>query len=636
MNRLRMIGRVLVGRPLSRQEATSEQITPVEGLSALSLDALTSVAYGPEAILIVLASAGATALHLILPITIAIVGLLVILVISYRQVIDAYPHGGGAYAVSRDNFGPQVSKLAGASLIVDYTLTVAVSIAAGVGAFTSAFPSATPYTVEICLAILLAITALNLRGLGESARAFLIPTFVFIVGLLAIIGVGLIHPLGRGAAPLGSSLVQTRGLETVSVFLVLKTFSAGCSALTGVEAIANGVPLFKEPRVVRAKRTELLLGVILAAMLLGLAVLAQKFHIQPRTNQTALSQIMGEAVGRHWAYYIVSLTITLVLALAANTSFGGLPVLTSLLSRDNYLPHLFGVRDSRLVFGNGVWTLALGSGALLVAVGGNTNSLIPLFAIGVFIGFTLAQGGLVVHWWRTRERRWVRRAAINGLGAIVTASATVIFLATKFVEGAWVVVVAVPLFIVLFNWVEAYYGRAGRELAVGDIPPPPERKSTVVVVPVTNVSRLTHHALSEALSLSSQVIAVTVVFDGEPVGLPEADVERRWREWDPGVELRVLHTDYASVVRPIVRLVDELLVADDRQVVVLIPVVIPDRLRYRLLHNQIDLLLASELRRRPEVVVARVPMRIHPSEPSEDPGDLDRPEHEQPVAPREP
>jgi hypothetical protein len=465
----------------------------------------------------------------------------------------------------------------------------------------------------MCLGILLLITALNLRGLGESARAFLVPTVVFIVGLLAIIAVGLIHPLGTAAAPPGRSLVPTHALEVVSVFLVLKAFSAGCSALTGVEAIANGVPLFKEPRVPRAKRTELLLGIILAAMLLGLAVLAKRFQVQPRANQTALSQIMGEAVGRHWAYYIVSLTITLVLALAANTSFGGLPVLTSLLSRDNYLPHLFGVRDSRLVFGNGVWTLAIGSGALLVAVGGDTNTLIPLFAIGVFIGFTLAQAGLVVHWRTTRERGWARRAAINGLGALVTASATVIFLVTKFLGGAWVVVVAVPLFIVMFNRVEAYYNRAGKELGIGVIPPLPTRRRTVVVVPVQNVSRLTEHALSEAISLGDDVIAVTVVLDGVLQGLPPVDVERQWQKWKPGVELRVLHTDYSSIVDPIMGLVDELRAEDDRQVVVLIPVVMPDRLRYRLLHNQIDLALASALHRRPDVVVARVPLAIHPT-----------------------
>ena len=616
MTGLSRIRRLVVGRDLSSREASDEEITPIEGLSALSLDALTSVAYGPEAILIVLAAAGVTAFALILPITIAIVVLLAILVTSYRQVIDAYPHGGGAYAVSRDNFGPRVSKLAGAALIVDYTLTVAVSIAAGVGEITSAFPSTSHFTVPMSLGILLLITTLNLRGLGESARAFLIPTFVFIVGLLVIIGIGLIHPLASKTPPPGTSLLPHHAVETVSLFLVLKAFSAGCSALTGVEAIANGVPLFKEPRVVRAKRTEMLLGVILAAMLLGLAELAKKFQIQPRTNQTALSQIMGEAVGRHWAYYTVSLTITLVLALAANTSFGGLPVLTSLLARDNYLPHLFGVRDSRLVFGNGVVTLALFSGLLLVAVGGNTNTLIPLFAIGVFIGFTLSQAGLVIHWRRTREPGWTRRATINGVGAAVTASATVIFLLTKFIEGAWVVVLAIPLFIVLFNRVEAYYRRAGEALGVGVIPPPPERKRTIVVVPVTNVSRLTAHALSEAISMGEEVIAVTVEFEGDPAGFSKAEVERQWQEWNPGVPLKVLHTDYASIVQPIVRMVDELRAEKDRQVVVLIPVVIPDRLRYRLLHNQVDLALASELRRRPDVVVARVPLPISAPAPT--------------------
>ncbi len=614
MSRLTRIGRGLVGPALSRQDVAAEHINPVEGLSALSLDALTSVAYGPEAILIVLAAAGASALHLILPITIAIVVLLAILVTSYRQVIDAYPHGGGAYAVSRDNFGPRVSELAGAALIVDYTLTVAVSIAAGVGQLTSAFPSTTPYTVPMCLGILLVITTLNLRGLGDSARAFLVPTMVFIFGLLAIIAVGLIHPLGLGTPKTGTSLVATHSLEVVSVLLILKAFSAGCSALTGVEAIANGVPLFKEPRVKLAKRTEVLLGTILGTMLLGLAVLANKFHIQPRSNQTVLSQIMVDSVGRHWAYYIVSLTITLVLALAANTSFGGLPILTSLLSRDNYLPHLFGVRDSRLVFGNGVWTLAIFAGILLVAVDGNTNSLIPLFAIGVFIGFTLSQAGLVVHWRRTRVPGWSRRAMINGLGAMVTGAATIIFILTKFVDGAWVVVVAIPLFILLFNRINRYYARARVELGTGVIPGKPERRHTVVVVPITNVSRLTQHALSEAISLGDEVMAVTVVFDGD-LGAQWHDVEREWEAWDPGVPLQVLHTNYASVVGPIVRMVDAELARRKCQVVVLIPVILPERLRYRLLHNQTDLVLSSRLRKRAEVIVARVPMPIRPDQP---------------------
>jgi amino acid transporter len=602
---------LLIGRPLRASEASKEQITPVEGLSALSLDALTSVAYGPEAIIVVLAVAGGGALHLVLPITVAIVVLLAILVFSYRQVIDAYPGGGGAYAVSRANLGARASLVAGASLIVDYTLTVAVSIAAGVGALTSAFPGLTSATVPLCLGFLALITLMNLRGLGEAARAFLLPTMLFIFGLLAIIAVGLIHPLALNAPRPGHSLLSTHGLQVVSLLLILKAFSSGCSALTGVEAIANGVPLFKEPRVVRAKRTELLLGVILGLMLLGLAVLARRWHIGPRSNQTVLSQIMGEAVGRHWAYYIVSLTITIVLALAANTSFGGLPILASLLARDNYLPHLFSLRGDRQVFENGIWVLAGLSAGLLIAVGGNTNELIPLFAIGVFTGFTLSQAGLVVHWWRTRPPRWTRRATINGLGAVVTALATVIFLVSKFVEGAWVVVVAVPTFVLLFTRIHAYYKRAGIELGVGVVPERPLRKATLVIVPVISVSRLTRHAICEALSLGQEVMAVYVAIDPGDEGQGAADaLEQEWAQWAPGVPLRILHTEYSSVVGPIIALIDELRQRNDKQIVVLIPVVIPDRLRYRILHNQIDRVLSAALRTRTDVVVARVAMPL--------------------------
>src|SRR6516162_9086084 len=471
---------LLVGRPLSSRGTGKDRITPIEGLSALSLDALTSVAYGPEAIIIVLAVAGAGALHLVLPITIAIVGLLAILVFSYRQVIDAYPGGGGAYAVSRANLGTNVSLVAAAALVVDYTLTVAVSIAAGVASLQSAYPGLNGATIPLCLGILLLITVLNLRGLGETARAFLLPTMVFIVGLLAVIAVGLIHPLGLNEAQPGTSQLPTTGLKAVTVLLILKAFSAGCSALTGVEAIANGVPLFREPRVVRAKRTEMLLGLILGAMLLGLAVLAKRWQIGPRSGQTVLSQIMAMAVGRGWAYYVVSITITIVLALAANTSFGGLPILASLLARDNYLPHAFAQRGDRQVFFHGIWVLAGLSAVLLIAVRGNTLTLIPLFAIGVFTGFTLSQSGLVVHWRRRRPPGWQRRAVINGTGAVITAVATLVFLFTKFTEGAWVVVIAVPLFILLFQRVHVYYQRAGNILELGQIQPRPAGRRTQV------------------------------------------------------------------------------------------------------------------------------------------------------------
>jgi amino acid transporter len=611
---------LLVGPPRSARGSGKDRITPIEGLSALSLDALTSVAYGPEAIILVLAVAGAGALHLVLPITIAIVGLLAILVCSYRQVIDAYPGGGGAYAVSRANLGTNVSLVAAAALVVDYTLTVAVSIAAGVASLQSAYPSLDGATIPLCLGILFFITILNLRGLGETARAFLLPTMVFIVGLLAVIAVGLFHPLGLHEAQVGQSQLPTTGLKAVTVLLVLKAFSAGCSALTGVEAIANGVPLFREPRPVRAKRTEMLLGLILGTMLLGLAVLARRWHIGPRSGQTVLSQIMAMAVGRSWAYYIVTITITIVLALAANTSFGGLPVLASLVSRDNYLPHLFSIRGDRQVFSTGIVVLAVFSGLLLLVVDGNTNTLIPLFAIGVFIGFTLSQTGLVVHWRKERPHGWQRRAVINGLGAVITAIATIVFLVSKFTEGAWVVVIAIPAFILLFTRVHAYYVRAGRELGIDEIPAKPIEKRTIVIVPVNRISRLTELALTEALSLGQEVIAVTVILRTGDDAVHWVDsLQHDWRQWDPGVPLRVLRTDYASVTEPIVRFIDGTREEHpDDQIVVLIPVIRPDKLRYRLLHNQIDFVLTRALRSREDVIVARVSVPLEP-EPASGP-----------------
>jgi amino acid transporter len=617
----RVVWRFLVGPPLRARDVSREQITPAEGLPALSLDALTSVAYGPEAIIAVLAVAGAGALHLVLPVTVVIVVLLAILVFSYCQVIDAYPGGGGAYAVSRANFGPRGSLLAAAALIVDYTLTVAVSIAAGVASLTSAFPSLTSETVPICLGILAVVTLLNLRGLADAARAFLLPTMLFIAGLLVIIVIGLIHPLALHAPQPGRSLLPAHAVEAVSVLLLLKAFSAGCSALTGVEAIANGVPLFKQPRVARAKQTELMLGGILGAMLLGLAVLADRWHIGPRSGQTVLSQIMATAIGRHWAYYGMSLTITVVLALAANTSFGGLPVLASLVARDDYLPRRFALRDDRQVFGSGIWLLAIISAVLLIAVDGSTLRLIPLFAIGVFTGFTLAQAGMVVHWRRSRRRGWQQRAAVNGLGAAATASATVVFLVTKFTDGAWVVVLAIPALIVLFTRIHHYYQQVGRQLGFGEIPGPPQAKPVLVVVPVAGVSRLTRHAISEALSISAHVIAVTVVTaDPDQSTLHADSVRHQWDRWNPGVPLRVLHTQYASMAGPIVAFIDKLRQQHDQQIIVLIPVVHPDHLRDRPLHNQIDLVLTRALRTRTDIILTRVTIPLQSRDGGDGPG----------------
>jgi hypothetical protein len=362
---------------------------------------------------------------------------------------------------------------------------------------------------------------------------------------------------------------------------------------------------------VQAKRTELLIGVILGLMLLGLSVLIRRFGVAPRAGDTVLSQVMGIAVGRHWAYFVVSVTITLVLALAANTSFEGLPVLTSLLARDSYLPHLFSLRGDRQVFSNGILVLGVFAGALLVAVGGNTNTLIPLFAIGVFTAFTLSQSGLVVHWRTLRPPHWRLRAAVNGLGALVTGTATLVFLFTKFTGGAWVVVVAVPSFIVLFVRIRRYYDRVGSELGIGRIPPKPHGKRTQVIVPVTSVSLATERALEEALALGDDVVALAVAVHDDEVGQGSLEALRRdWAVWDPGVPLVVLQTEYSSVVEPIVAFIDAARRGSDHQIVVLIPVIVPDRLRHRVLHNHLDVVLASALRRRTDVVVARVPMSV--------------------------
>ena len=603
--------RLLVGRPLRTSESAKERINPIEGLSALSLDALTSVAYGPEALLTVLAVGGATALNAMVPITIVIVILLAILVTSYRQVIEAYPTGGGAYAVSKANLGRNVSLLAAASLVVDYTLTVAVSIAAGVSALTSAFPALAPQAVPLCLVVLAVLTLMNLRGLGETARVFLLPTALFIFGIYLVIVLGLFHPLALSARN-STFHIPSKASQTLGILLILKAFSAGCSALTGVEAIANGVPLYKEPRVTRAKKTEMLLGLILGSMLIGLASLASHFHIFPNAHQTVLSQIMVIALGHNFAFISLSIVVTLVLALAANTSFGGLPILASLLAQDNFLPHRFALRGDRQVFSAGIWTLAFFSALLLIGVNGNTNNLIPMFAIGVFTGFTLAQTGLVIHWKQTKPNRWKFRAAINAFGATVTGISTLIFLYTKFLNGAWIVVIAVPLVILLFLRINNYYQRVDATLQADVIPSKPKSQKTTVIIPISQISKLTQYAIGEALSLGQEAIAVYVRItsptsdDSQNSKLSSKDdIAQEWMEWNPGVQLEILESDYSSIVTPLVNYIDEIRNSIDHQIVILIPVVIPDKGRYRILHNQIDLLLSAALSGRSDLIIAR-------------------------------
>ncbi|MER5662947.1 APC family permease [Streptomyces mirabilis] len=588
--------------PLRHGEGDKYHLTSVEGLAALSLDALSSVAYGPEAIVLVLIAAGTGALSATLPVTLVIAGLLAVLVVSYGQVIAVHPDGGGAYAVGKKDLGPTVSLLAAASLVVDYVLTVTVSLAAGAASLASAFPVLGSHLLAVCLIGLALLTAVNLRGVAESARVLMLPTVLFIVSILGIVLLGLAR--GHPVAFVGTAQ-PVHATEALSVLLLLKAFSSGCSALTGVEAIANGVPSFREPRVKRAQRTELMLGALLALMLIGMALLIRRDHVAPRGGVTVLAQLTAGAYGTGWPYYATNLIVTLALAFAANTSFGGLPVLMSLLAKDHRLPHLFGLRTERPVYRWGVVTLALLAAVLLIAVNADTHRMIPLFAIGVFIGFTISQIGLVRHWAGQRPHGWLRRAVLNGVGAVLTAVAGVVLLTTKFLEGAWVVVVAIPLLMLLFDRIQRYYTTVGRELGLGEVPPPVRVGDSLVIVPVGEVSRLTQHALSAARALGHEVVAVAVHADPSKVRA----LRESWDRWNPGVRLDVVDSPQRSLVEPIVDYVRR---AEEggRQIAVLIPEVEPLHRRYQILQNQRGLLLAAALRARTDVVVCVVPYRL--------------------------
>jgi amino acid transporter len=596
---------VTAGQPPSGQHPEEEQhkLTALEGLAALSLDALSSVAYGPQAILIVLATAGALALHYTLPVTLAIVLLLVVLVISYRQVIEAFPNGGGAYAVAKAHLGVKPSLIAAASLVVDYVLNAAVGVSAGVEALTSAYPNLYGDRVWICLAVLGFITAANLWGVAESARLFIAPTIVFIAAIFAVVIGGLLrtHPL-----PFPQGHVSS--VAVVGVLLLLRAFASGCSALTGVEAIANAVPEFRQPRVRRAQHTEAGLGVILGLMLIGIAVLADKFHTYPTPTTTTLAQLTLASLGHNFVFYAIQLITMVLLALAANTSFGGLPVLASLLASDNFLPHLFFLRAQRQVHQYGVIVLAVLAAALLVVSNGDTQALIPLFAIGVFVGFTLSQAGMVRHWRQQGGSGWRGRAVINGVGALFTLAALVVELVSKFTEGAWLVVIVVPLLVLMFSRIHAIYARIGRALEIGLVPAPPQPRSSLVVVPVASMSRLVREGISAALSLGDEVVAVTVCHDDAEDHAATDRLSEQWEQWHPDVSLVTLHTTKQSLGAPIVKYLRELEVqATHDQLVVLIPEVQPARPWQRILHNQRGFVLEQAIQRGTEnVVVCRL------------------------------
>ncbi|OPX14927.1 APC family permease [Gordonia sp. i37] len=558
--------------PEPSDPAEKRRLTATTGLAALSLDAMASVAYGPEAIVVVLAAAGSHALGLTLPVSAAIVALLAILIASYRQLIAVFPDGGGAYASSKRYLGRRPALVAAASLVIDYVLNVAVSVAAGTAALTSAIPAARPYTVWIGLGVLVLITAVNLRGIVSSAMVFMAPTVIFIVSILSLIVVGLI----TGGHPTHSSVEHTTGtLTTVGLPLVLKAFANGCAALTGVEAIANATPQFRQNRVRRAQHAEVALGVLLGAMMLGVAALVEALHIEPRGGVTVLSQITEGVFGRGALYYVIQAATVILLALAANTSFGGLPQLMKVVAADDYLPHRL-TRATHGVYREGVLVLAVAAGILIAVTEGNVNLLVPLFAICVFIGFTLAQLGLVRHWWTARTRGWRWRLALNAIGATATGLATVVVTVMKADEGSlWVIVVLVVL-VASMSAVSRAYRKRRVAAAAADHHADLVRKTLthrsfagqgIAVVPVSQQCTAVDDALRRARSFGREVRVVHV----EVAVSPDEGLATCWRERHPMVPLETLYAvDEDSIVDAITDYVDGLTATDD------VLVVIPD------------------------------------------------------------
>ena len=601
-------GRVPAGQGMSLRPRVGKHSDPnlelgvTSGLAALSLDALTSVAYGPEAMIMVLPLAGAGGLRWTVPLTLAIVALLVILVISYTQVISAHPEGGGSYAVAKQSLGRWPALLGAASLVVDYVLTVAVSLAAGAASLGSVFPSLAHHLVLLALISLAALTAVNLVGLGASARLLMVPAVLFTLSVLAVLIVGPFHP--KPVALIGSEEPITAS-KSLGILLVLKAFAAGCSAVTGIEAIANSVPAFRRPRVRRAQRTELWLGLLLLVMLVGIALLIHAHGVVPRANVTILSQLTAGAFGKGVVFYVSNVSVALALGLAANTSFGGLPVLMSLLAKDNRLPHAFALRGESPIYKRGIVALSVAAALLLIVVSAQTARLIPLFTIGVFIGFTLSQLGLLRHSIATRPDHWRRRATINAVGAGLTSIAVIIALVTKFTAGAWVVAIAIPLLIVTFARIESYYSAAGNQLRLGQVPSRPRRRASIVITPISDVDLLTERALSVALSTGDSVLAVSVAGDEAE----SHEIRRAWDRWAPGVPLEVLLDPQRSLTWSVIDYV-QAIDPQDAMISVLIPEIVPRKHRHEILHNQRGWALAAALRAKTDVAVTTLPFHL--------------------------
>lgn len=603
--------RLLIGRPLATSQMKHERLTKVKALAVFSSDALSSVAYATEEIMLVLILAGTAAVGLAWPIGLGIATLLVIVASSYYQTIHAYPNGGGAYIVAHDNLGQGPGLIAAAALLTDYVLTVSVSITAGVAAITSAFEFLYPYRILLGIAFIALVMTLNLRGVRESGTIFSIPTYVFVLIVFAMVGTGIFRWIAAGMPPTQPPQIPYPAVQGLSLFLILRAFSSGCAALTGIEAISNGIPAFKHPESDNAGKTLIAMAALLATMFLGITFLTHQFGIVPNeeTHETLVSQLGRFVFGSGSIPYLaLQFATMLILILAANTSFADFPRLSSILARDQYMPHQFSNLGDRLVFSNGIFTLALASAALIVIFGGDTNRLIPLYAVGVFLSFTLSQSGMVKRWFRLRTPGWNIKAAINGLGAVATGVVLVVIATTKFIYGAWIVLAWIPIFVTFFLSVHRHYDQVARQLSLeshGSLQPIRRHR---VIVPVAGVHRGVIAALNYARSISDDVTAVYVEVNPEET----KKIREKWAEWGEGVRLVTLQSPYRSIVGPLIDYVDKI---DDRRrrdqvITIVIPQFVPRRRWQNLLHNQTALLIHLAFLFRREIMVTDVPFHL--------------------------
>jgi amino acid transporter len=601
--RLTLLKRRLVGPPMPLAQARHERLGKALALAVFSSDALSSVAYATEEILLILVLASATATHLAVPISLSITALLVIVAISYQQTIHAYPSGGGSYIVARANLGTLPGLIAAAALLVDYVLTVSVSVAAGVAAITSALPQLLTHKVVLGVVCVAGIAAANVRGVRESGRIFAVPTYVFIVsfGVLLVGGffrlaTGTLEPTPPPPIP---------GVESLAWFLVLRAFASGCTAMTGTEAISNGIPAFRPPESRNAALTLGWMAGILATMFVGITVLASVLGVLPAENETVVSQIARRLFGTGFMYYLIQTATALILVLAANTSFADFPRLSSLLARDHFIPRQFANLGDRLVFSNGILVLAGFAALLIVLFRGETHALIPLYAVGVFISFTLSQSGMVRHWWAERDPGWRHRLVINGIGAVATGVVTLVIGATKFTHGAWIVVVVIPILVATFMTMHRHYEEVAHELSLENFEGFPPVRHTVLVV-VGDVHRGVVRAVQYASTLAPTASVRAVHVEIDPART--ARLEERWAKWGLGVPFVVLTSPYRSLLRPLLEYIDQIQArGDDQMVTVVLPEFLPRRWWQHILHNQTALLIKGTLLFRKNTVVTDVP-----------------------------